>query len=190
MKTVVGVFNDEEAVETAIPRIADQGISNEAIGVMWRDHTVEEPEEVEVVSYRDHHEDPGAEAGKGAAGGAIGGAATGAGTILLASAGIALLPGIGALLAAGTAAATAAGAAAGAVGGGVTGGLIGLLIGAGDDEATKVTEEKTVYRNALERDGYLVSVDTPDDKAADVERILADAGATDVTTVDGVQAHA
>ncbi len=187
MRTVVGVFTEREDVEAAISTSIDRGVDKDAIGVMWGDRTIEQPDEVEVVRYEDHHEDAASEAGKGAAGGAIGGATAGAGTMLLASAGVALLPGIGALLAAGTAAATAAAAGAGAVGGGVTGGLIGLLIGAGDDEATKVTEQQTRYREVLESNGYLVSVDVDPGEADDIEQVMRSAGATDVTTIDAVQ---
>lgn len=182
MPTVVGVLRDREQAEQAIPDMVGAGVDRDSIGIMWRDKTVNQPEEIKVATYHDHHEDAASEAGKGAVGGAIGGATTGAGTMLLAAGGLALLPGIGAVLAAGTLAATAAAAAAGAIGGGVTGGLLGALIGASDSDATKEVDTTTLYRDAIEREGYLVSVDTDTDgQARDVSGIMEEVGATDVS---------
>lgn len=182
MSTVTGVFVDREPAERAIDQIAERGVSHDAVGVVWRDRIVRQPDEITVVGYEPHHDTAGAEAAKGAAGGALGGAATGAGTILLASAGVALLPGIGAVLAAGTAAATAAAAAAGGVGGAVTGGVIGALIGGTDDDASKVSETRRELHNAIEREGVVVSVDTLQTAlaATEVADLLESAGAQDV----------
>jgi len=185
MATVVGVFNDRTSTESAIADMVESGMDRADIGVIWRDKTVSEPEEVETIRYVDHFEGPSAEAAKGAAGGAVGGAAAGAGTVLLASAGIALIPGVGALLAAGTIAAAVAGAAAGAIGGVVTGGLIGALLGAADHDATKITEKHTVYRDAIERDGFIVTVESDDASLERAKEALEHAGATDVSVLAG-----
>lgn len=184
MTTIVGIINDRESAETAIPRLVAAGIDRDSIGLMWRDKNVRQPDEIKVVTYHDDHEDASTEAGKGAVGGAVGGAATGVGTMLLASAGLALIPGIGAFLAAGTIAATVGAAAAGAVGGTVTGGLIGALIGATDDGATKSEAAHTRYRDAIERDGYLVTVDAVDStETEDVVRIMEEAGVDEVSVL-------
>lgn len=185
MTAVVGIFKDRDSTEEAIDRLIKEGVDRDDIGVAWRDKTVRQPEEIETAEYQDHFEDAGSEAGKGAVGGAVGGAATGAGTILLASAGIALLPGIGALLAAGALAATAAGAAAGAVGGGVTGGILGALFGASDHDATKVTETQTRYRDVVERDGFVVTIDTDDSGLPHARSAMEAAEADEITMIGG-----
>lgn len=179
MTTVAGIFQDRSSAEQAIGRIGERGISSDAVGVVWSDRLVKQPEEITVVGYEPDHDSAGTEAAKGAAGGALGGAATGAGTVLLASAGVALLPGIGAVLAAGTAAAAAAAAAAGGVGGAMTGGLIGALIGATDDDATKVSETRRELHDAIEREGVVVSIDTAQTNLSTSEaaEILESAGA-------------
>ncbi len=182
MTTVVGIIENQQKAEEVIPALVGSGIDRDSIGLMWRDRNVQQPEEIRVASYHDHHEDASSEASKGAVGGAVGGATTGAGTMLLAAGGLALIPGIGAFLAAGTLAATAAAAAAGAIGGGVTGGLLGALIGATDDDATKEVETSTRYREAIEREGYLITVDTHDAVvASEVSGIMENIGVADVS---------
>lgn len=187
MPTVAGIFYDRDATERALSEIYQSGFGNEQVGVIWRDRSYAGHDDIDTYDYQDRHfeeqhGDVAEEAGKGAAGGAVGGAAAGAGTVLLASAGLALIPGVGALLAAGTAAATLAGAAAGAVGGGVTGGLVGALIGAGDDDA-ELTETHTRYREAIHGDGFVVTIATDEASVPDAEDALAEAGAEDVTIV-------
>ena len=184
MATVVGVLSDRQSTETAIETLVQNGIDRDHLGVLWRDKAVAQPETIKTVGYEDHHSGTGAEAAKGLAGGAVGGAAAGAGTVLLASAGVALIPGVGALLAAGTLAASALAAGAGAVGGGVTGGLIGALIGATDSDATKVVEEHTRYRAALDRDGYLLTVESPEDRVVFVTQVMEEAGAEEVSVLE------
>lgn len=179
----MGVFGERENTEAAVDRLTDSGVNSDAIGVVWRDKTNREVETIEKVEYHDHHEGAGAEAAKGAGGGALGGAVAGGGTMLLASAGVALVPGIGALLVAGTAAATAAAAATGAAGGAATGALFGAAIGATDNDASKSVEEQTRYRDAVERDGFVVTVDVDDEDEADVAETLREAGGTDVSVL-------
>lgn len=184
MPTVTGIFYDRDATERALSELYQHGFDNEQVGVIWRDRSYSDPVdtyEYKDRHYEDQHGDAAEEAGKGAAGGAVGGAAAGAGTMLLAAAGLALIPGIGPLLAAGTAAATLAGAAAGAVGGGVTGGVIGALVGAGNDEA-EVAETHTHYREAISGEGFVVTVET--DSTADAVDALEDAGAEHVRVLE------
>lgn len=188
MPTVAGIFYDRTAMERSLSELNQRGFTNEQVGVIWRDRSYTDHDDIDTYEYQEryyeeHHGEVAEEAGKGAAGGAVGGAAAGAGTVLLASAGLALIPGIGALLAAGTAAAALAGAAAGAVGGGVAGGVIGALVGAADDDA-ELTETHTRYRDAIHGEGYVVTIETDQNSVGEAEDALVDAGAEEVTVVD------
>lgn len=186
MPAVIGVFAGRQETESAIDGLVDLGIDKDALGVVWREKSVPKREEVEVILYVDHFADPGTEARKGAIGGAIGGGAAGVGSVLLASAGgVVLATPIGALLAVGTVAAAALAGAAGAMSGSITGGLIGALLGATDHDATKVKRSETQYREAIERDGFVVTIEVDE---ADVENTcdaLASVGANDVSVLRG-----
>jgi hypothetical protein len=184
MPAVVGVFPDRKETEGAIDELVRLGLDQDAIGVVWREKSVPKQEEVEVIVYVDHFEDPAQEAKKGAIGGAVGGGAAGVGSVILASAGgVVLATPIGALLAVGTVAAAALAGAAGMVGGSITGGLIGALLGAADHDATKVKTTETQYRDAIERDGFVVTIETTEDKLDLASDALATAGATDISVL-------
>lgn len=184
MPTVVGVFDDRSSTEGAIDRLAQGGIDVSEIGVMWRERSVSRPEEVSVTVYVDHFDTPLKEARKGAFGGAIGGGAAGVGSVLLGSAGVIISSPIGILLAVGTLAATAVAAAAGAVGGSITGGAIGALLGATDHDATKKVSTETEYRDVIERDGFVVSIDSDDDGVGATVKALREAGADNVSVLN------
>ena len=184
MPAVVGVFPGRNETESAIDQLVALGVDEDAIGVVWREKTVPKKEEVEVVVYVDHFDDPATEAKKGAIGGAVGGGVAGAGSVLLASAGVvALSTPIGAFLAVGTLAAAAVAAAAGAVGGGVAGGLIGALLGATDHDATKVTRVETQLQDVIERDGFAMTIDAAEPEVDFVTDMLAKAGARDISVL-------
>jgi len=183
LPAVVGVFPDREETETAIDQLVELGMSHDAIGVVWREKTVPRHEDLEVVIYVDHFETPAVEAKKGAIGGAVAGGAAGIGGVLLASAGVALTTPIGGLLVAGTLAAAAAAPAAGAVGGSITGGLIGALLGAADHDATKVKLTERQYRDVIERDGFVVTIETEEDVVDVATNALAMVGATDISVL-------
>lgn len=186
MPAVVGVFPDRQETESAIDGLVDLGIDQDAIGVVWREKSVPRREQVEVIVYVDHFEDPATEARKGAIGGAVGGGAAGVGGVLLASAGgVVLATPIGALLAVGTVAAAAVAGAAGMVGGSIAGGLIGALLGATDHDATKVKKTETQYREAMERDGFVVTIEADEASVDGVSKALADVGATDISVLRG-----
>jgi hypothetical protein len=90
---------------------------------------------------------------------------------------------IGALLAVGTLAAAAVAGAAGVVGGSITGSLIGALLGAFDHDATKVKRTEIRYREVIERDGFVVTIEVAEkdvDRTADA---LASVGATDISVL-------
>lgn len=184
MPSVVGVFPGRVETETAIDELVRLGIEQDALGVVWREKSVPRFEETEVTIYVDHFESPLEEARKGAIGGAVGGGATGVGSVLLASAGgVVLSTPIGALLAVGTLAAAAVAAAAGAVGGSLTGGLIGALLGATDHDATKETHTDLEYRDVIEQNGFIVSVDVEEDEADRVTDALRSIGAESVSVL-------
>lgn len=184
MPVVVGVFPGRDETESAIDRLVELGIDPDALGVVWREKSVPKHEDVQVTVYVDHFEDPAKEARKGALGGALGGGAAGIGGVLLASAGgVVLSTPIGALLAAGTLAAAAVAGVGGAVGGSITGGLIGALLGATDHDATKVTRTETQYRDVIERDGFVLSVDSSEEEVDRVTGTLTDLGASDISVL-------
>lgn len=184
MPAVVGVFPDRQETESAIDELVRLGVDQDTIGVVWREKSVPKQEEVEVIVYVDHFEEPAVEARKGAIGGALGGGAAGVGSVILASAGgVILATPIGALLAAGTVAAAALAGAAGVVGGSVTGGLIGALLGATDHDATKVKTKETRYRDAIERDGFVLTIETPEEKLDQTTDALVTVGASDISVL-------
>ena len=184
MSAVVGVFPDRQETESAIDELVALGMDHDAIGVVWREKSVPKQEKVEVIVYVDHFEEPSIEARKGAIGGAVGGGAAGVGSVLLATAaGVVLATPIGALLAVGTVAAAALAGAAGAVGGSITGGLIGALLGATDHDATKVKTTETRYREAIEREGFVLTIETSEDQLEAASDALAQVGATDISVL-------
>jgi hypothetical protein len=184
MAAVVGVFPDRDETETAIDNLVAEGIDADNLGVVWREKTVGKHEDTEVTIYIDHFEDPATEAKKGAIGGAVGGGAAGVGSVLLATAGgVVLTTPIGALLAVGTLAAAAVAGAAGAVGGSIAGGILGALLGATDHDATKKVMTDTEYRDVIERDGFIVTIDATEEEVDKVTAALEKVGATDVSVL-------
>jgi hypothetical protein len=184
MPAVVGVFPGRQETESAIDELVRRGVDQETIGVVWREKSVPKQEEVEVIVYVDHFEAPAVEARKGAIGGALGGGAAGVGSVILASAGgVILATPIGALLTAGTVAAAALAGAAGVVGGSLTGGLIGALLGATDHDATKVKTTETHYRDAIERDGFVLTIETSEERVDQTSEALAAVGARDISVL-------
>lgn len=178
MPTVTAVFLGREDTETAIDELVSIGFDPDALGVVWREKAVPKREEIEVTIYVDHFDDPATEARKGAIGGAVGGGVTGVGSVILASAGgVVLATPVGSLLVVGTLAAAAVAAAAGAVGGSIAGGLIGALLGATDHDATKMTTKETEYRDAIEKDGFILSIDCDEGEVERTSKALEGVGA-------------
>lgn len=184
MPSVVGVFLGREETETAIDQLVDLGVDQDALGVVWRERAEPVKEEIEITVYIDHFEEPAVEARKGAIGGAVAGGATGVGSVLLATAGgVVLATPIGALMAVGTLAAAAIAGTAGVVGGGLTGGLIGALLGATDHDATKITRTETEYRDAIVRDGFVVTVDVEEALVDETVAAFDQVGANDISVI-------
>ncbi|MDI4646913.1 YsnF/AvaK domain-containing protein [Cohnella hashimotonis] len=125
---VVGVFDSEQAVISAIEDLKALGYSSDEISVVSKNKK----------ELKDIHEETGTKAPQGIATGAATGGVIGGVTGLLAGLGLLAVPGIGPLLAAGPIAATLSGAAVGAGAGGLVGGLIGL--GIPKEEAERYNE--------------------------------------------------
>lgn len=125
---VVGVFESEQAVISAIQELKSLGYSSDQISVVSKNKK----------ELKDIHEETGTKAPQGVATGAATGGVLGGVTGLLAGLGLLAIPGIGPILAAGPIVATISGAAVGAGAGGLVGGLIGL--GIPKDEAERYNE--------------------------------------------------
>jgi hypothetical protein len=166
MTEVVALFATRVDAQRAIESLEDLGYDESSIGYL--DRRRDELDRDEHATDRDAAD----EAAKGAAGGAVGGAAVGAGAGLLASAGLAFVPGIGPFLAAGTLLGTLGATAAGAAGGAVIGGAAGAIVGANTDD-----EHAAYYREGVEEGGSLVTVAVRDGEAADVASALDHLGA-------------
>ena len=165
-RTVVALFDDFTAANSALRELVDNGFSRDDISLMASDTSGEygrylEGGEAGEVEPSGAAQGAGVGAGIGAAVGGLGGLLVGLGALTI--------PGIGPVLAAGPLAAALtglAGAGAGAVAGGITGGLIGALVDMGVPEETA-----QYYAEGVRRGGHLITVRTPDhmtDRAVDI----------------------
>lgn len=189
MPTLVAVFTGRDDSDFVLDRLEEHGIDRDSIGLVWREKTVRKAEDIEVVTYVDHFEGPMAEARKGALGGVIGGATAGAGTVLLATAGIVIGPGIASLLGTGAGVAAAAAAVAGAAGGGVSGGAIGALLSVADHDATKVTKTVTQFVEYTETDGFVVTFDYDEQDSDALATVLQEVGVDDISLLGETGKH-
>lgn len=158
-QTVAAVFDDPANAQQAINELGASGFQADQISTL-----VSEAKKTQLMVRPDVH---------GVDGIALGGLA---GTVLggLTAAGAFLIPGVGAVLAAGPVLTVLAGMGAGATTGGLAGGLIG--IGLPDDEARLVAED-------LEQGRVWVSVATTDEKmTAHALQILGQFGPARVAT--------
>ena len=158
-KTVVGFFHSQAAAEQAAANLTSDGISRDAISVLTSDSRRHDSPAIGPV----HSIGADTEAATDATYGAIAGFV--AGTIL------AVIPGIGPILAVGPITAAIAGIGVGAA----AGGIIGLLRDEGVSE-----EEAEYYAEGIRRGGSRVSVRTDSDAASKVSGILERSGAEDV----------
>lgn len=181
MPTLVAVFTGRDDCHIVLDRLAEHGVDRASVDLVWREKTVRKTEDVEVVTYVDHFEEPRAEARKGALGGIIGGAAAGAGTVLLAMAGIALGPGLESILGTSATAALTVAGLAGAVSGGVSGGFIGVLLSVADNDASKVRTVATQFVEYQETDGFVLTFDYEDRESDDLAVVLHDVGVDDIS---------
>lgn len=189
MPTLVAVFKGRDDSEVVLDRLAEHGIDRASVGLVWREKTVRKAEDIEVVTYVDHFEEPRIEVKKGALGGVIGGATAGAGSVLLATAGIAIGPGIASILGTGAGVAAAAAAVAGAASGGVSGGVIGALLSVADHDATKVTTTETQYVEYVETDGFVLTFDYEEQASDQLAVVLQEVGVDDISLLGETGKH-
>jgi hypothetical protein len=189
MTEVIGLFATRQDAEGAITALESMGFDADTLGYLdGRSHEDLAHRDVDDRDFEiDEHGDAADEAVKGAAGGAAGGAAVGAGAGLLAATGVALIPGVGPFLAAGTLMGTLGAAAAGAAGGAVVGGAAGAIFGAATDDDVHDDDYGTYYRQGVREGGSLVSVRAGQDSIDRVRATLRDHGAkrVDVYGDDG-----
>ena len=159
MRTVVGLFDNRTAAESAINRLLTDGIDRDSISIAMKD-----VREATALSEATGANDLSAE---GATAGVVSGAGVGAlvGIALVGS--TVLLPGLGTFLIGGPIAAALTGAGIGAA----SGGLIGGLIGAGIPE-----DEAQHYSAGIERGGIFVSANVPEGKVAQARTIFDEEG--------------
>lgn len=189
MPTLVAVFRGRDDTGTVLDRLEEHGIDRDSISLVWRERTVRIAEDIEVITYVDHFQEPMAEAKKGALGGVIGGATAGAGSVLLATAGIAIGPSIAALIGTSTAVAAATAAIAGAAGGGFSGGAIGALLSVADQDATKVKTTETQFHEHVETDGFAISFEYQPHQADALATALQEVGADDISVLGSDGKH-
>lgn len=169
---VMGLFNNQAAADVAVNVLLQQGYENSDLSVVTTTNT-----QTTSATTATDTDDNIAE-------GAMTGATTGGIAGLLLGIAALSIPGLGALFIGGPLAAAlglsgaAASAVSGAVTGALAGGLVGSLVGLGVPEKTA-----QVYENSIKEGGVLVAVETGDDKVSQVQTILTDHGASDITTV-------
>lgn len=153
--TLVGVFTDRAAAESAVAALEQAGFSNEQIGFAAHG----DPASIETT-------DHAAGALVGASSGSLTGGVLGG---LLGALATVLIPGIGPVIAGGL----LAGIVAGAVTGGAIGGIGGALTGMG------VEKQDAEYYDQEFRGGRTLVTVEPGDRRAEAVQILRDHGAYD-----------
>lgn len=167
--TVIALYDNFNQAERAIDSLINSGFRRDNISIIANDTSEEYKRYVETLDIDEkgnvrNNDDPGA--GEGAAFGAVVGTLTGLG--------IALLPGVGPVLAIGPWAAaliSGIGAATGAAAGGLTAGLVDL--GADEDEAQ-------AYAESVRRGGTLVLVRAAAEDEDEIADILENYNAVDI----------
>lgn len=176
-KTVVGLFETQEAAEEAVNTLVARGFTNDQIGVALRGETraasASSNDPLLAETNNASETDEGAVSGLGV-GAVIGG------TLGLLAAGVStvVFPGVGAIIAAGaagqiatTAGGTLAGAGLGAALGSLTGGMAG--------EATS-DERVDLFADILKYGGVIITVDTEEVREREATAIFAQSGAIDL----------
>ena len=154
-KTVLALYDDFETARRAVEALADAGFNRNDISLVANDAGEK------YAGYIDHddHDDGDVSSGEGAGFGAVVGGLIGLG--------VALIPGIGPVLAAGPLAALFFGGV-GAVAGAATGGIVAGLVDLGMDE-----EDAEYYAEGIRRGGALVTVNLDADEHVErAEEIL------------------
>jgi uncharacterized membrane protein len=168
MKTVVGLFERYASADQAMNELLQRGFKKQEIGVIVRDGAIDSTPGADET---DVAETVSAASICGATIGGIAGLLVGLGTLTI--------PGIGAVIAAGTLTSVITSTAAGAGVGALAGGLIGALVSLGISE-----EEAQVYAEGVRRGNVLVVVQTDDARADEAFAVLH------ATSDRGMDAHA
>ncbi len=162
--TVIAVFQSREQLRDALDLLRDEGFPNSDVSALLF------PPDPSPVGSADGRE---TNAPEGATSGTVAGIAVGGTLGWLAGAGALVVPGVGALLAAGPIAGLLAGAGVGGVVGGLTGALIGL--GIPEDDAAH-------YEDRIRDGGILLSISCPNEDRRDAaEAILRKTRAQEIS---------
>lgn len=169
MKTIAGLFENEQNADAAIRELQHGGFDRNRFGVITRNRVTQKVDREEVIQEGTIQ----AESKLGPAGGAAVGGITG----LLFGLGALLIPGIGPVVAAGTITASL-GAVAGAAGlGAAAGGLLGALTSQGITE-----EDADFYAEGVKRGGVLVFVEAEEEHVPLVKEVMQKHGVVEIST--------
>lgn len=162
-KSIYAIAISEAQANQILDSLISAGFSTNDISVLFPDK-----ESTHQFAHENHTKAPEGTVVGASAGGVIGG------TIgLLAGIGALVIPGVGPLIAAGPLLAALSGMAAGVAAGGITGALIGM--GIPEIEAKR-------YENRIAEANILISIHATDGDEVDrAKKILADAGAEDIS---------
>ena len=169
-ETVIGIFDDYGDARHGVDNLEDAGFDQSEISLLMRDDVVREHLDGDQIK----------EVTETAGAGAIGGTAVGGLIGLLAGASALMLPGVGAVLAAGTLATVFGTTAAGAGIGAAYGGFFGALIGLGMSE-----EETHRYVESVKQGGILVAAETDQQGSLEAFKAMREANAMLVDTHPG-----
>jgi len=162
MKTVIGAFDTFGEARAAVDSLERAGFNDRDVSIVANNANNTIGTTDTTTTTTETHHSVGGETLKGAAVGGLAGLIVGLAPFVI--------PGLGAIAAAGWLTMTLTGAAIGA---GV--GLVGALMGVGVPE-----EEAHYYNESVRRGGTLVLVRADDIRAEEAARILSDAGAIDI----------
>lgn len=168
-ETVIALYNDFSDARATIEELDDAGFDRDKISLVAKDKDEKYARYMrEIDADGDYTDDPDGDEGAGF--GAVVGTLTGLG--------VALIPGIGGVMAAGAAGA-ALFAGIGAAAGAVTGGLTGNLVDMGVDE-----EDAKLYTEGVRRGGTLVVAHVYDDWEGKAESIMQKHNPVDIEDID------
>ncbi len=162
--SVLGIFQNQMALENAVDRLRIEGFRNSDISALFP-----EGDASKAFAHEKNTTAP-----EGAAAGAGTGAVVGGALGWLVGIGALAIPGLGPFIAAGPIMAALAGAGVGGAVGGITGALIGM--GIPEYEAKR-------YEGLIKKGGILLSVHSDDSKwTAKAKQILEQCGAKDISS--------
>ncbi|MGI5826466.1 MAG: DUF2795 domain-containing protein [Patescibacteria group bacterium] len=173
LKTVFVLFDNSKQADEAISKLQASGYKPEDISIITKETGVVRKEEVD----ENRTEHVGGRTLKGAGIGLVAGLIVGAAAFTI--------PGVGAILVGGPLLTTLglSGVAATTVAGGITGllagGIIGTLVGLGVPE-----EQAKIYEERIKEGAILLAVPAQRGQEKEIQKILEDSGATNVSMVD------